>query len=65
MPDEPPAQPGPRTAVPRAELLAAFHGVTPIDPDRLRADVDAHVDQNPFTEVTYRPQTQAGSTLNK
>jgi prevent-host-death family protein len=37
-----------RICVPRAEVLAAFSSAPMIDPDRLRADLDENVDQDPF-----------------
>jgi prevent-host-death family protein len=38
-----------RICVPRAEALAAFSSAPMIDPDRLRADLDENVDQDPFS----------------
>ena len=41
----------PRQFVPAARLQAALRGVGPIDPDELRADVDAILDQDPTPRV--------------
>ena len=38
-----------RTFVPRAEAIATFAGAPTIDPDRLRANLDEAVDQDPFS----------------
>lgn len=38
-----------RTFVPREEVLAAFASAPAIDADRFRADIDAVVDQDPFS----------------
>jgi prevent-host-death family protein len=37
-----------RTFVPRAEVMAAFATAAQVDPERLRGDLDALVDQDPF-----------------
>lgn len=37
----------PRRFVPAGEVVAAFAGAPAIAPDRFRADVDAHLDQDP------------------
>jgi prevent-host-death family protein len=37
-----------RTFVPRKEVMAAFATAPVLDPDRLRRDLDAVADQNPF-----------------
>jgi prevent-host-death family protein len=37
-----------RTYVPREQVMAAFATAAVVDPDRLRADLDAAVDQDPF-----------------
>jgi prevent-host-death family protein len=37
-----------RTFVPRAQVMAAFATAPVIDGDRLRADLDAAIDQDPF-----------------
>lgn len=37
-----------RTFVPRDEVVAAFGSAPVIDPERLRGDIDAGVDQEPF-----------------
>ncbi|MDY7086005.1 MAG: type II toxin-antitoxin system prevent-host-death family antitoxin [Actinomycetota bacterium] len=37
-----------RTYVPREQVMAAFATSAIVDPDRLRADLDAAVDQDPF-----------------
>jgi prevent-host-death family protein len=37
-----------RTYVPREQVMAAFATSATVDPDRLRADLDAAVDQDPF-----------------
>jgi prevent-host-death family protein len=37
-----------RTFVPREEVMAAFATAPVLDPDRLRRDLDAVADQNPF-----------------
>jgi len=37
-----------RTFVPREQVMAAFATAAVVDPDRLRADLDAAVDQDPF-----------------
>jgi prevent-host-death family protein len=38
-----------RTFVPRAEVMAAFTTAPAVDPDRLRADLEEVVDQDPFS----------------
>lgn len=38
-----------RTFVPRAEVMAAFATAPVLDPDRFRKDVDAAVEQDPFS----------------
>lgn len=37
-----------RTFVPRAQVLAAFAAAPAVDPDRLRGDLEAIADQEPF-----------------
>ena len=37
-----------RTYVHREQVMAAFATAAVVDPDRLRADLDAAVDQDPF-----------------
>lgn len=37
-----------RTYVPREQVMAAFATAAVVDPDRLRADLDAAVEQDPF-----------------
>jgi prevent-host-death family protein len=37
-----------RTYVPREQVMAAFAGAAIVDPDQLRADLDAAVEQDPF-----------------
>jgi prevent-host-death family protein len=37
-----------RTFVPRAQVMATFATAAVVDPDRLRADLDAGVEQDPF-----------------
>jgi prevent-host-death family protein len=37
-----------RTFVPREQVMAAFATAPVVDPDRLRADLDADVEQDPF-----------------
>jgi hypothetical protein len=37
-----------RTFVPREEVMAAFAAAAVVDPDRLRADLDADVERDPF-----------------
>jgi len=38
-----------RIFVPREEVLATFATAPVVDPDRLRADLDAAIDQDPFS----------------
>jgi prevent-host-death family protein len=37
-----------RTYVPREQVMATFATAAAVDPDRLRADLDAVVEQDPF-----------------
>jgi prevent-host-death family protein len=37
-----------RTIVPRAEVMAAFASAPVVDADRFRADLDAHLEHDPF-----------------
>jgi antitoxin (DNA-binding transcriptional repressor) of toxin-antitoxin stability system len=41
----------PRQFVPREALLAAFAGAPRIDYERLRDDIDAHLDQDPTPRI--------------
>jgi prevent-host-death family protein len=38
-----------RTFVPRAEVMAAFATSPPVDADAFRRDLDASIDQDPFS----------------
>jgi prevent-host-death family protein len=40
-----------RTFVPREEVMAAFATAPVLDPDRLRRDLDAAADQDPFNRA--------------
>ena len=37
-----------RTFVPREQVMAAFASAAVVDPDRLRADLDSDIEQDPF-----------------
>jgi antitoxin (DNA-binding transcriptional repressor) of toxin-antitoxin stability system len=42
-----------RTFVPRSDVLASFATAPTVDPDRFRSDLEAHIDQEPYSEPTW------------